>query len=65
MLRILKLAANNNCETDLEFHILNLIQKNEMIKVETLESLFENSNPILPDITCNQHEIHSYDCLIQ
>jgi len=64
MLRVLKLAANNNCEAELSLYILNLIKKNKTIEIEEIESLFDNSNPSLPKVACKQHEINSYDFLI-
>jgi len=61
MLRILKLAADYNCEFTLGQHILSLIQSKSAIDIQVIERDFNGSNPILPSIDCKQHSLTNYD----
>jgi transcriptional regulator with XRE-family HTH domain len=64
MLRILKLAADYDCEDKLAIYLLDLIQNKKNIDIEMIESTFNKSNPSLPKIECNQHKLCDYDRLI-
>lgn len=64
MLRLLKLAADYDCETELSHHVMQLIKSKQPIKIEAIESQFNLSNPILPDTECKQHELEQYDYII-
>jgi len=64
MLRLLKLAADYNCEIDLANYILNIINNNKDINIDEIEIKFNSSNPTLPSIKPVQHDIYDYDVLI-
>ncbi len=65
MLRLLKLAAEYNCEKDLEIYVTNLIRSSQQILIEEIERRFNSSNPDLPDIECKQHDLKNYDFIIK
>jgi hypothetical protein len=64
MLRLLKLAADYDCETELSHHVMQLIKSKQAIEIEVIESQFNLSNPVLPNIECKQHELAQYDLII-
>lgn len=65
MLRLLKLSADHGCEVALGEHVMALIREKRAIKIELIESLFNQSNPALPDTPCQQHALSDYDhCLL-
>jgi hypothetical protein len=61
MLRILKLAADYDCEYNLGEHVLNLVENESPIDIQIIERDFNGSNPPLPTVNCEQHELISYD----
>lgn len=61
LLRLLKLAADYDCESVLGEHILSLIQENRPINIEIIERDFNGTNPPLPVVHCQQHELNAYD----
>lgn len=64
MLRILKLAADYDCEKELSTDILKQINSKSSIDIEMLEAKYNSSNPILPNIQSIQHDITKYDSYI-
>lgn len=64
MLRLLKLAADFNCEKQLEDHLMELIKKGITINIEDIENTFNSRNISLPMIQCKQHSIKEYDFII-
>lgn len=65
MLRLLKLAADHRCEVALGEHVMELIREKRTLKIELIESLFNQTNPALPDTPCKQHALSDYDhCLL-
>ena len=65
MLRILKLAVDHNCENELGIHIYGLVQNKRAIAIEKIESRFNKSNPVLPEVTSKQHDLSQYDFFIK
>ena len=63
MLRLLKLAADYNCENNLGFYVTNLIANKSSIIIEEIENKFNTSNHQLPQINSKQHNITEYDFL--
>ena len=61
MLRLLKLAADHNCEFALSEKITTLIKHQLPIVIEDIEREFNGNNPPLPDIQCKQHLLIDYD----
>jgi len=61
MLRLLKLAADYDCEKKLGERVLSLIQQKIPIDIQLIESDFNDSNPPLPTVACQQHELADYD----
>jgi len=61
MLRLLKLAADYNCEHKLGQYVLSLIQIKSPIDIQVIEREFNGRNPILPSIDCKQHSLANYD----
>lgn len=61
MLRLLKLAADHDCEEKLSQHVLSLIENKAPLNIQLIESLFNGSNPRLPEVNCQQHFLESYD----
>lgn len=61
MLRLLKLAADYDCEYALEKRLLGIVLKQESINIESIECEFNITNSIMPEIYCKQHEIAAYD----
>jgi len=61
MLRLLKLAADYNCESELGEHIVALIQQPSVWDIESIECQFNRSNPQLPYVPCLQHPLAHYD----
>jgi len=61
MLRLLKLAADHDCEEILGQHVLFLIQAKAQLDIQVIERDFNSSNPILPAIDCKQHTLADYD----
>jgi DNA-binding XRE family transcriptional regulator len=64
MLRLLKLAADYDCENALALHVTALITNNKKININSVETIFNLSNPPLPHIDSIQHDIKQYDFLI-
>jgi len=64
MLRLLKLAAECDCESSLEAHVLNLIKTKSSIIIEAIENIFNKKTATLPEISCTQHDIATYDFII-
>lgn len=65
MLRILKLAADYECEEALAFYIADLIHHKQKLDIDAIENKFNASNPMLPVIECKQHPLEHYDVFIQ
>jgi len=63
-LRLLKLASDYDCEASLGQHVMELIRNKQPVHVEQIESLFNRSNPGLPESPSVQHALSSYDCYI-
>jgi len=63
MLRLLKLAADYDCETDLGVYITKLIANKSSIIIEDIENRFNTSNPRLPQVNSKQHDINEYSFL--
>ena len=64
MLRLLKLSADYDCESALGEKVMRLINQQQLIVIESLESEYNNSNPALPTVRCKQHSLQGYDHLI-
>jgi hypothetical protein len=64
ILRLLKLAADYDCEFELGEHVLGLVKKQLPIDIERIERDFNGSNPRLPDVPCIQHSLNHYDGLL-
>jgi hypothetical protein len=64
MLRLLKLAADYDCEAELSQLVMQLIESGQPIKIAAIESQFNLSNPELPNTECKQHELAQYDFII-
>lgn len=65
MLRLLNLAAHNDCETELAHHVQQLIADNNAIAIDEIEAQFNLANPTLPQIEAQQHDITAYDAFIE
>lgn len=63
MLRLLKLAADHDCETDLEIYVMSLITNKAPIIIGEIENRFSTSNPQLPQVIGKQHDITEYSFL--
>jgi hypothetical protein len=63
MLRLLKIAADNNCETELSLHVTKLVKDEGSFDIGSIESCFNRYNNNLPEIICEQHSINCYDFL--
>jgi hypothetical protein len=61
MLRLLKLAADYDCEKKLGEYVLSLVQQGARIDIQMIESDFNGSNPPLPFVECQQHQLSDYD----
>ena len=61
MLRLLKLAADHNCEFALGEKVTTLLKRQLPIVIEDIEREFNGNNPSLPDIQCKQHLLIDYD----
>lgn len=61
MLRILKLAADYNCEDRLGQKIIMMITNTMAINIQQIECEFNSSNPTMPEVHCVQHPIAKYD----
>ena len=64
MLRILKLAADYDCEYKLGQALIQLIDEDLSINIQHIEHKFNGSHPILPTIVCEQHILSDYDSQI-
>lgn len=64
MLRILKLAVDYDCEDKLSLYLIDLIKDKQNLNIEIIESQFNNSNPSLPVVEFQQHQLCAYDSLI-
>jgi transcriptional regulator with XRE-family HTH domain len=65
MLRILKLAADYQCEETLAVYLIELIHHQQPFNIEAIENKFNTHNPPLPLIECKQHVLTQYDQFIQ
>lgn len=61
MLRLLKLAADYDCEYKLGHYVSSLIQNKSPLNIQVIESEFNGSNPPLPPVDCKQHSLAHYD----
>lgn len=61
MLRVLKLAADYDCEALLGQQVLAVIQSKAPVDIQHIESQFNISNPTLPIVDCEQHALVHYD----
>src|SRR5690606_13747122 len=61
MLHLLKLASDYDCEYALEKRLLDIVANEELINIESIESEFNITKSIMPEIYCKQHEIRAYD----
>ncbi len=64
MLRLLRLAADYACEAKLGEHVIRLIKEEKPLAIEVIESLFNTSNPPLPQVVHAQHVLADYDTMI-
>jgi len=64
MLRLLKLAADYDCEAQLGEYVLTLIQAGKPLDIQLIERDFNGSNPTLPIVNCEQHALADYDLCI-
>ena len=64
ILRLLKLAADYDCEEQLGQHVQSLIEHQKPIDIGLIESLFNGSNPRLPKLDYQQHALSDYDAYI-
>jgi hypothetical protein len=64
MLRLLKLAADYDCEYALGDHVQSLMRQEKSIGIEKIERDFNHSNPKLPKIDCQQHSLAQYNSCI-
>lgn len=64
MLRILKLAADYNCEYSIGQRISDIISKEKRIDIKQIECEFNSHSPSLPSVNCSQHAIGLYDSYI-
>lgn len=64
MLRLLKLAADHDCEIALGQQVFAVIQSKASIDIQHIESEFNRSNPALPIVNCEQHALLNYDSYI-
>jgi hypothetical protein len=65
ILRLLKLSYYHDCETKLTKLCIKLISENKQINIESIESQFNTSNPILPSTNWKQHSLKGYDNLLK
>jgi hypothetical protein len=65
MLKLLKLAADFDCEEALGAHVLERIAQGKLLNIEAIESLFTTERPALPAVICQQHTLGAYDAFIQ
>jgi len=61
MLRLLKLAADFNCEYELSQYVLKLIEDKSIINIQNIESQFNGGHAALPQVECKQHSLTHYD----
>jgi len=61
MLRILKIAADYDCEYKLEQKIIAMMELGQPIVIQQIECEFNVSNHEKPIIDCNQHSLEQYD----
>ena len=64
MLRLLKLACDYHCEEILGAHVMELIQSQKPLSIETIERQFNGYNPPLPVVNCEQHALATYNQLM-
>ncbi|MBT7582935.1 MAG: IS21 family transposase, partial [Kordiimonadaceae bacterium] len=64
MLRLLKLAADHDCEEALGVYVLGLMTESKPINIDAIEVKFNQHHPSLPDVPCYQHDINQYDALV-
>ena len=43
-LRLLKIAANNNCESDLGIYVVDIMHKKIPINIDSIETMFNTKN---------------------
>ena len=63
-LRLLKLSAVHDCELALGEHVMELIKTDQVINIEKIETLFNQSNPTRPKEPSPQHSLDSYNGFI-
>lgn len=64
MLRILKLAADYDCEEALGIYVIKLIDNKQRLDIEAIENKFNARQVFLPSIECKQHTLRDYDLLL-
>lgn len=60
-LRLLKLAADYDCEESLGHYVMERIKNKHPLHIVDIESRFNTSNPVLPAMPANQHALATYD----
>jgi len=65
LLRLLKLAADYDCETELGYHVVDLIEKKHPLIIEKIENKFNSRSSKLLEVKCKQHDLSSYDQIIR
>ena len=60
----LHLAANHNCETDLAFAIIELIESKKPLQLSALQNRFNKNKPRLAIVNVSQHPLDTYNHLI-
>ena len=58
---VLHLAANYNCENDLAIEIIDLIGKQQPLKLSVLQNKFNKSKPQLAVVNVSQHTLGAYN----
>ena len=61
MLRLLKLAADYDCEYALGEQVISIIQEKSTLNIQLIECHFNGNNPALPILNCEQHALADYD----
>lgn len=60
-LRLLKLAADYDCEEAIGIYMIKCIKHNRPFHIADIEARFNTSNPVLPRLHSQQHALASYN----
>ena len=61
---LLNLAANYDCENELEFVVMELIKNERPLKISELQDLFNKHQETMPILNVQQHSLAAYNQLI-